>query len=115
MDEAESGHSDDCQEPVVTDRGIERQLEDDQFVPVIVKRSDEGRRHPDDILELAVKEGLEQIRRPALSLALSSVAAGLILGFTAMSVAVAAKFTAPYEGELVTRIATALASPPLRI
>ena len=73
----------------VKDRPIERLEEDQAFVPVIVKRTDEARRHPDDVLVTAIAEGLEQLCRPALSLGLSSIAAGLILGFTAMAVAVA--------------------------
>ena len=94
-----------------TQRGKERLEEDDQFVPVIIKRSDEVRRHPDDTLERAVREGLEQLRRPGLSLALSSIAAGLILGFTAMSVAVATKFADQFGLALITRAATAMVYP----
>lgn len=96
---------------VSTQRSKERQQEDDQFVPVIVKRTDESRRHPDDTLERAVKDGLEQLRRPTISLALSSLAAGLILGFTAMSVAVVAKFAGQFELTFLTRVATALVYP----
>lgn len=73
----------------VKERKLERVEEDRAFVPVIVKRTDEARRHPDDILVSAISEGLEQLHRPGLSLALSSIAAGLILGFTAMAVGVA--------------------------
>ncbi len=57
-----------------TERSAERDQEDNDFVPII-KRNDEGIRHPDDILEKAIVEGMEQIQRPFLSLALSSVAA----------------------------------------
>ena len=78
---------------LITERSIERAQEDAQYTPVIVKRTDEARRHPDDILTHAINEGLEQLDRPVFSLALSSVAAGLILGFTAMSVAVVASVT----------------------
>ncbi len=71
-----------------TDREIERKEEDKDFVPVIVKRTDEALRHPDDILEKAIAVGLEQQNRAFLSLFLSALAAGLILGFTAMAVAI---------------------------
>ena len=37
-----------------TEREIERNEEDQDFVPVIVKRTDEALRHPDDILEKEV-------------------------------------------------------------
>jgi len=72
-----------------TQRSLERALEDRQYIPVIVKRTDEASRHPDDVLEKALLEGLEQIKRPAGSLFLSAVAAGLILAFAAMAVAFA--------------------------
>lgn len=98
-------------EEIRTHRSKERKHEDDNFVPVIVKRSDEARRHPDDTLERAVEEGLEQLRRPATSLALSSLAAGLILGFTAMSVAVATRFASQFELTLLTRALTAAVYP----
>ncbi len=78
----------DDSEDNVSVRSIERHEEDEQFIPVIVKRTDEARRHPDDILEHAINEGLRQHQRKSFSLFLSSVAAGLILGFTAMAVAV---------------------------
>ena len=76
------------QADVKTEREMERRIENQDFIPVIVKRSDEALRHPDDILELAIEEGLEQLNRPSLSLFLSAMAAGLILGFTVMAVAV---------------------------
>ena len=96
---------------VVTDRTKVRAEEDEKFVPVIVKRSDEGRRHPDDTLEQAVGQGLEQVQRGALSLMLSSVAGGLILGFTAMAVGVVTKALAPYDSTIATRIFTGLVYP----
>lgn len=98
-------------EQPLTERERERQLEDEQFVPVIVKRTDEARRHPDDILRNAIEAGLEQLNRPAFSLALSSVAAGLILGFTAMSVAVVSTAVAGVEWPMFSRIATAFVYP----
>lgn len=94
-----------------TEREREREREDERFLPVIVKRTDEFRRHPDDVLENAIMEGCEQLARPVLSLFLSAVAAGLILGFTAMSVAVVQTATAGIDWPMLTRIATALVYP----
>lgn len=100
----ESGNSE-------TMRSRERKWEDNDFVPVILKRSDEAVRHPDDILEKAILEGAEQIRRPFVSLALSSVAAGIILGFTAMVVAVLYAHEGFLENPLSFRLATAMVYP----
>jgi formate/nitrite transporter FocA (FNT family) len=94
-----------------TERGVEREAEDQDFVPVILKRSDEGLRHPDDILENAIDEGLEQLNRPVLSLFLSAMAAGLILGFTAMSVAVVQSQLLYLDLPIPARLATALVYP----
>ncbi|MCI5130672.1 MAG: formate/nitrite transporter family protein [Candidatus Electrothrix sp. EH2] len=94
-----------------TERAEERSQEDKEFVPVIVKRTDESVRHPDDILEKAIFEGREQIQRSFISLALSSVAAGLILGFTAMSVAVVSTLPAPFQEPVISRFATAFVYP----
>jgi formate/nitrite transporter FocA (FNT family) len=96
--------------PVTTDRKVERIREDEEFVPVIVKRTDETRRHPDDILEVAIEEGVEQLERGPLSLFLSAVGAGLILGFTAMSVAVVSAATVGAD-DTMARIAVALVYP----
>jgi len=79
------------------ERKAERIEEDRSFVPVIIKRSDQHKRHPDDVLVSAIKEGLEQLNRPAMSLGLSSIAAGLILGFTAMAVGVATVTVEPFH------------------
>lgn len=68
-----------------TGRSEERKAEDQEFLPVIVKRSDQAKRHPDDILELAIHEGQEQLKRRLISLALSSIVGGLILGFSVMA------------------------------
>ncbi len=95
----------------VTERALERAQEDERFLPVIVKRTDEARRHPDDILSYAIDEGLEQLCRPTLSLLLSSVAAGLILGFTAMAVAVVTAAVEPFGQPGIQRLATALVYP----
>lgn len=94
-----------------TEREIEREEEDREFVPVILKRTDEAKRHPDDILEIAIVEGLEQLERPSLSLFLSSMAAGLILGFTAMSVAVVETQTLAANLSYASRLPTALVYP----
>jgi len=99
------------EEGVVTERGIERTREERHYVPVILKRTDESRRHPDDVLASAIADGLEQLERPALSLYLSAVAAGLILGFTAMAVAVMTVVTADMAGTMLQRLATALVYP----
>jgi formate/nitrite transporter FocA (FNT family) len=78
---------------------------------VIVKRSDAVRRHPDDALEHAIQEGLEQLERPSLSLFLSSIAAGLIVGFSAMAVAIAFVLTADLKSPLWSRLLTAAVYP----
>jgi formate/nitrite transporter FocA (FNT family) len=94
------------------ERKAERIEEDRSFVPVIVKRTDQHRRHPDDVLVAAIKEGLEQLNRPALSLVLSSIAAGLILGFTAMAVGVATVAAEPlHESPMLSRILVSLVYP----
>lgn len=95
----------------ITERGIERGEEDEDFVPVIIKRSDESVRHPDDVLEKAITHGLEQLKRSSVSLILSSFGAGLILGFTVMAVAVMATLTAPLQDPLLLRISMALVYP----
>lgn len=94
-----------------TERGVERKAEDEDYIPVIIKRTDEEARHPDDVLKKAINNGLEQINRPFLSLLLSSAGAGMILGFTAMAVAVMASLTSPLESPFILRITTALVYP----
>ncbi len=94
-----------------TPRTLERAEEDHHFVPVIVKRNDQALRHPDDVLEKAIEEGVEQLERPLVSLALSSIAAGLILAFTAMAVAVVTLAVADVESAVARRIAVALVYP----
>ncbi len=98
-------------EKAKTEREVERQNEDEDYVPVIIKRRDESIRHPDDALEGATDEGLEQLKRPFLSLILSSVGAGLILGFTAMAVAVMATLTSSLEQPLIQRLSMAIVYP----
>ncbi len=94
-----------------TDREIERQEEDKDYVPVIVKRTDEALRHPDDILEKAIMEGIEQQNRKFLSLCLSAMAAGLILGFTAMAVAIVQSLMLKLTSNVSARLATAIVYP----
>ena len=95
----------------MTERGLEREAEDSRYVPVILKRTDEALRHPDDTLEVAIAEGLEQLDRSTTSLILSSIAAGMIVGFSAMAVGVVTALTLPLESPLATRIGTALVYP----
>jgi formate/nitrite transporter FocA (FNT family) len=93
-------------------RQAERKSEDQDYVPVIIKRTDETRRHPDDALHHAIEEGLEQLERPTLSLLLSAIAAGLIVGFSAMAVAVVLTAMGQLEASpIVSRIATAFVYP----
>lgn len=98
-------------EAVTTERGKERKTEDKEYTPVIVKRIDEAVRHPDDTLEKTIQEGLEQLNRPFMSLSLSAVAAGMILGFTAMVVAIISSGMATAEQSLMARLATAAGYP----
>jgi len=94
-----------------TERGAERQEEDSDYLPVIIKRSDEALRHPDDILENAIAEGLEQLNRPFLSLLLSALAAGLILGFSVMAVASVESLLLNKGEPISTRLLTAVVYP----
>ena len=115
-DDTDQGQSDNNQDTPQkpkekTEREVERHEEDKDFTPVIVKRTDEAQRHPDDILQKAIGEGLEQLARPAFSLFLSAMAAGLILGFTAMSVAVVESQMLKLSGLEAGRLATALVYP----
>jgi len=97
---------------VETLRQEERKSEDAEYIPVIIKRTDETRRHPDDALQHAIEEGLQQLMRPVLSLLLSAVAAGLIVGFSAMAVAVVLTATETLHlPETVRRIGTAFVYP----
>lgn len=99
-------------EKTVTERKIERKQEDQEYTPVIIKRTDETRRHPDDTLENAIAEGLEQLSRSSTSLLLSAMAAGLIIGFSPMAVAVVTSAMHEVDATaLVTRLATALVYP----
>ncbi len=92
-----------------TDREIVKELEDEKYTSVIIKRNDFANRHPNDTLELAIEEGLEQYDRTNFSLFMSSIAAGLILGFTAMLVAIA--HTASFEVPILNRLIVACLYP----
>ncbi len=99
-------------ETVDTQRKKQRDSEDEDYVPVIIKRTDEKRRHPDDALDDAIDGGLEQLHRPSLSLWLSAIAAGSIVGFSAMAVAVVLSCTKDAQiSEFASRIATAFVYP----
>ena len=67
-------------------RSIERSKEDHDYIPVIIKRNDQSTKHPDDTLEHAIIEGLKQHSKDSFSLFLSSFAAGLTLGISAMCI-----------------------------
>lgn len=108
-DEAAGDHP--AEAETKTEREGERETEDQDFVPVILKRTDEALKHPDDILNTAIAEGLEQLLRPVLSLFLSALAAGLILGFTAMSVAIVQAQLLVLDLPVPARLATALVYP----
>lgn len=95
----------------LTEREEARRQEDKDYIPVILKRTDEAKVHPDDILERAIDEGVEQLNRPTISLFLSSIAAGLILGFSAMAVAVVSQAIDPTTSPLLERLAVALVYP----
>jgi formate/nitrite transporter FocA (FNT family) len=111
-DEESTAKAFDEQAEEIKDRKIQRLEEDQAFVPVIVKRTDETRRHPDDVLVSAISEGLEQLNRSAVSLGLSSIAAGLILGFTAMTVGVATAAIEPLAlPPLLARVLVAVGYP----
>lgn len=99
------------QDQEFTERSKERQEEDQRYVPVIIKRTDEAKVHPDDILERAIHEGVEQHKRGWLSLLLSAIAAGLILGFAAMAVAVVSQAVPPDVNPILQRLATAFVYP----
>ena len=99
------------EEEITTSRSIERLQEDQEYVSVIVKRNDEAVRHPDDILEKAIEEGVEQHQRSSASLFLSALAAGLILGFAGMCVALVHSIIPDGLGFPLIRVAVALVYP----
>ena len=99
------------EEEITTSRTIERLQEDEEYVSVIVKRNDEAVRHPDDILEKAIEEGVEQHSRSRPSLFLSALAAGLILGFAGMCVALVNGIVPAQSSLALNRVATALVYP----
>ena len=94
-----------------TMRSKKREKEDQKYLSVILKRNDQVVRHPDDILEKAIHEGVEQHKRSNLSLLLSSISAGLILGFASMSVSLASQIFDAQSHFILNRIVTALFYP----
>jgi formate/nitrite transporter FocA (FNT family) len=98
------------EEKVITERTIERELEEKSFHSVIIKRNDSTLRHPDDIIDKIIEEGAEQVHRKKTSLFLSSLSAGLIMGFAAMAVSFA-YVVVPVDLPLVKRLAMALVYP----
>lgn len=101
--EAESSHE--------TERSISRNEENTNFTSVIIKRNDQSVRHPDDILELSTLTGVEQHERPSFSLFLSSLSAGLILGFAGMCVALTSQLFSGEENFQLQRLSIALVYP----
>jgi formate-nitrite transporter family protein len=94
-----------------TERTLVRNEEDQTYVPVIIKRNDQAVRHPDDILKLAIEEALEQHNRPKISLLLSAITAGLILGFAGMCVALMTQLFPLGSNPLLVRLACAFVYP----
>ncbi len=94
-----------------TERSISRKQENTDFTSVIIKRNDQAVRHPDDTLELAILTGIEQHKRPWFSLFLSSLAAGLILGFAGMCVALTTQLFPNSENLYLNRLSIALVYP----
>jgi formate-nitrite transporter family protein len=94
-----------------TERSISRKQENTDFTSVIIKRNDHSVRHPDDILELATLIGVEQHKRPGFSLFLSSLSAGLILGFAGMCVALTSQLFSGTENFQIQRLSIALVYP----
>ena len=108
------GHTQDgnySETPNPNHRSKERKKEDHNFIPVIIKRNDEAVKHPDDILEKAILEGLEQHQRPKVSLFLSSIAAGLILGMVAISIGIVNEYSYELQNELTKRLIKGLIYP----
>ena len=106
-----SGEEIESEKRAHTRRKVERRKEDRNYLPVIIKRTDESFRHPDDILEKAISEGEEQMNRPRISLFLSATAAGLIISFTVMAVAIFTTMTADSSSAITQRVLTALVYP----
>jgi len=104
-------HGESHAESPTTERGFRRWEEDERFVPVIIKRTDEARRHPDDVLSIAIEKGAEQLTRTPVSLLLSALTAGLILGFTPMGVAITYEIAEGLQIPLAGRLAAAFVYP----
>ncbi len=96
---------------VHTERSVRRSAEDKEYKAVIIKRNDEAFKHPDDVLQRAIEGGEEQVNRSALSLFLSAVSAGLILGFAAMAVAFVVSVFPSEADESMKRLAMGAVYP----
>tara|TARA_Y100000768_G_C23987899_1_gene690125 strand:- start:632 stop:1528 length:897 start_codon:yes stop_codon:yes gene_type:complete len=94
-----------------TERSILRNRENSNFTSIIIKSNDQSVRHPDDILELSTLIGVEQHERPSFSLFLSSLSAGLILGFAGMCVALTSQLFSGEENFQLQRLSIALVYP----
>lgn len=94
-----------------SERTIKRLEEEHEYASVIIKRNDAAFKHADDVLQSAIEGGHEQVNRPALSLFLSAISAGLILGFSAMAVSFAVSILAPDTSEGMKRLVMAVFYP----
>lgn len=92
-------------------RHSEKKEEDRSYVPIIIKRNDESIRHPYDTLVKAIHEGGKQHIRSKGSLFLSAMAAGLILGFAAMCVAIVAQIIPDTVDPMIERLGMAVVYP----
>lgn len=94
-----------------SERTIQRLEEEHEYASVIIKRNDAAFKHADDVLQSAIEGGHEQVNRPVLSLFLSAISAGLILGFSAMAVSFAVSILAPDTTEGIKRLVMAVFYP----
>ncbi len=92
-------------------RSLERKEEDRNAISVIITRNDTSLRHPDDILEKAIREGVEQYKQSRLSLLISAISAGLIVGFSAMAVCFAHELVPSEWGTIPQKFVMALFYP----
>jgi formate/nitrite transporter FocA (FNT family) len=92
-------------------RQRERSEEEARYPQVIVRRHAEAKRDPDDILQFAIEEGLIQAQRAPVSLGLSAIGAGLIVGFSAMAVGIVSALVASGELPVPLRLAQAVVYP----
>jgi formate/nitrite transporter FocA (FNT family) len=94
-----------------SERTIQRLEEEHEYASVIIKRNDAAFKHPDDVLQNAIEGGREQVNRSALSLFLSAISAGLILGFSAMAVSFLVSILPMETAEGIKRLAMAVVYP----